>query len=568
MYKGTRFPLWQGMSWLILAATLSLGSAYAKDSPTPEVRRNNGLLQLMVDDRPYIALAGEVHNSSASNTQYMKATWDKMEALNVNTAIIPIYWELTEPEEGRFDFALIKDHLAQAQARGMRIVLLWFGSKKNARSTYAPDWVRADPKRFPRTVIGSPGLQQKQGELPVLSIFSQSTLDADANAFAQVLKFLATHDKQHTVIAVQVQNETGLLGDSRERSPEAEEAWKREVPSELMAHLEHNKQALSPFIKEAWAKQGYRTTGTWPEVFGDDMRGDEIFMAWHQARSVDTVAAAGKKQLPLPMYANAWLGPQAPQDSAGTYPSGGPVPQVMDIWTAGAPQLDWLSPDIYVDDFDAWASQYTTSDNMLFVPEARFIVGNLFKTIGLYRGVGFSPFGIEDGFLGNEIAEVYGLLGPMTEVIARTQADNKIRGFALEPTSQEQFTFDNYTITVKGQHESLLTKLRDMGVPPPVDRRAKKQQADSSVAPDSSDLRPSGLIIETGSDEFLIVGRDLYLEFKPKQGSQESVEISRVEEGSFQAGKWVAGRVLNGDQRLRLVPPDRFGIAKIKLIRH
>lgn len=567
MYKHAKNSLWLRISSLILAAALNVGNVHAKESPLPEVRRNNGLMQLMVDNRAYIALAGEVHNSSASSTDYMKAIWDKMAALNVNTAVVPVYWELIEPTEGRFDFALLKDHLAQAQSRNMHIVLLWFGTKKNARSTYTPDWVRADSERFPRAVIGAPGSQKKQSELPVLSIFNQATLDADAKAFAQVLKFLSVHDKQHRVIAVQVQNESGLLGDSRERSAAAESSWKSEVPVELISYLESNKDGLSPYIKDAWAKQGNRTTGTWAQVFGDDARGDEIFMAWHQARALEALAAAGKKELALPMYANAWLGPQAPQDTGGIYPSGGPIPQVMDIWKAATSRLDWLSPDIYVDDFDGWASRYATADNLLFIPEARFIVGNLFKTIGRYRGVGFSPFGIEDGFLGNEISEVYGLLSPMTNVIAHAQAANKIRGFALEPASQEKFTFDGYTITVKGQYESLLTKLRDMGIPPPVDRRVNKQQADSSVAPDSSDLRPSGLIIQTGSDEFLIVGRDLYLEFKPSQGTDESVEISRVEEGSFHDGKWVAGRVLNGDQRLRLVPPDRFGITKIKLIR-
>ena len=37
---------------------------------------------------------------------------------------------------------------------------------------------------------------------------------------------------------VQVENEIGLLGDSRDRSSAADDAWAQPVPEELVGHLQ------------------------------------------------------------------------------------------------------------------------------------------------------------------------------------------------------------------------------------------------------------------------------------------------------------------------------------------
>ena len=63
---------------------------------------------------------------------------------------------------------------------------------------------------------------------------------------------------------------------------------------------------------------------------------DEIFMAWHYAKFVNKVMEEGKAEYCIPMFVNAWL--QQPNMAwPGTYPSGGPLPQVHDVWRAGAP---------------------------------------------------------------------------------------------------------------------------------------------------------------------------------------------------------------------------------------
>jgi hypothetical protein len=558
------------ISWLCsiaAAAAMTLaGNAMAAEAPLPKLQANGSAIQLMVDGKPWIALGGEVHNSTASSAAYMAPVWDRLAALHLNTVVTPAYWELSEPEEGRFDFSLVDDQIRQARARNLRIVLLWFGSLKNAKSTYAPAWVRADQTRFPRAVARPSPSPFAKGDKP-LSVFGDATVAADARAFARLMDHLARNDPEHTVIAVQVENETGLLGDSRDRSPAAEAAWNGPVPPALIDHLLRNKGHLEPALDALWSRGGYRRTGTWAQVFGTAWQAEELFMAWGVSRLVDTVAAAGKARLALPMYANAWLGPQKPTDAAGAYPSGGPVPRVFDVWRAGAPHLDWLSPDIYVDDFETWAAAYARADNPLFVPEARFVVGNLFEALGRHRAIGFSPFGIEDGLPDSQIAEAYALLGEVRPLIAEAQARGNIAGFALKPGETPRFTLGDYVLTVRSQSETLRKTLLDIGVSLPADAPERRPQTNGSHGVELTDTRPSGLAVRLGADEFLIVGRDLDVSFAARATPEVSAEFATIEEGRYADGRWVAGRTINGDERLSILPADRFGMVRIRLIR-
>ncbi len=532
----------------------------------PQVRKQGKAVQLMVDGKPWTALAGEVHNSVASNAAYMAPIWDRLALLNLNTVITPAYWELVEPEEGRFDFALIDAQLREARQRKMRIVLLWFGSLKNAKSSYAPEWVLANRRRFPRAVTRPSSLPFAKGE-PQISVFDDAVVNADAKAFAAVMAHLAEVDPQHTVIAVQVENETGILGDSRDRSEAANHAWNAQVPAALMSHLERQKGRLVPSLEALWAKTGYRKSGTWAQVFGESWEAEELFMAWGTSHLVGRVAATGKAALALPMYANAWVGPQRPGDFAGAYPSGGPVPRVFDVWKAGAPSLDWLSPDIYVDDFSGWVKQYAMPGNMLFVPEARYVVGNLFLALGQYQATGFSPFGIETGVPGNQISEAYGLLSGLGDMIGRCQADGKLTGFALAKGETHTATLGDYVVTVRGQQEALSKMLLDMGITIPTEKPEQKVQNIGDQASELSDTRPMGLVVQLTGDEFLVIGKDVNVSFARKTGNGSEAELARVEEGSYVDGRWTMRRVINGDERLNITPTNRFGMTRIKLIR-
>lgn len=547
---------------IVLAALLVGVAATAEPLPTLRDR------QLLVDGKPYLALGGELHNSSASSPDYMTPVWDKLQAMHVRTVVSTVSWEDSEPKEGRFDFSLVDAQIAEARKRGMRLVLIWFGAFKNASSTYAPTWVRADTSRFPRAVAKSalkevftyPGAMPK----PVLSVFSSELLNADRKAFAALMKHLAAVDADHRVIMVQVNNKSGLLRDSRDRSAPAEAAWKTPVPTELTKFLAANRAALKPELDALWARQGRRTSGTWAEVFGTDWQADEVFMAWHFARYMEALAAAGKKELKLPMYANGWLGPQQGQPTAGQYPSGGPARRVLDVWRAAAPSLDMLSPDIYTPNAKDVLADYDHAGNPVFVPEAEFRTGNLFWALGQHRAIGYSVFGIEDGRADSQFAQALSQLSGMDELIARAQAEGRIAGVLLDDGKPAVIKLGGYSITVQETMGLLRQMLLDVGLQAPPPPPPLPSETEGPLArPAPGDGRAFGIIIAEGNDTFLIVGKGFTADFA--KGSVLA-ELDRVEEGRITAESWKFGRNLNGDERLTIIPTDRVGTIRVRLM--
>lgn len=260
-------------------------------TPAPHLRTQGSATQLIVDGAPFLILGGELHNSSASSLEYMRPIWERMVALNFNTVLAPISWELLEPEEGVFDFTLVDGLIQDARRHELRLVLLWFGSWKNGQSSYAPVWVKQDPQRFPRVVT-------RAGEpLEVLTPLAESSREADARAFAALMRHIRIVDGDvHTVIMVQVENEVGVLSDTRDWSALAARAFDGAVPGALLDQLQSHRQELTPELDERWETSGFATAGSWGEVFGAGDATDEIFMAWHYARYVDEVARAGKAE--------------------------------------------------------------------------------------------------------------------------------------------------------------------------------------------------------------------------------------------------------------------------------
>jgi beta-galactosidase GanA len=207
----------------MLAALLLLGSPAVVEEPLPHLEGRH----LIVDGKPWLLLGGELANSSASSRAYMASRWDSLAALHLNTVLMPVSWELIEPEEGRFDFVAVDGLLADARAHDLRVVLLWFGSWKNSMSSYAPAWVKRDGARFPRarTADGAP--------IEMLSPFAPANRQADAHAFAALMAHLAETDPERTVLMVQVENEIGMIPEPRDHSPPARAAWGEPVPEGL-----------------------------------------------------------------------------------------------------------------------------------------------------------------------------------------------------------------------------------------------------------------------------------------------------------------------------------------------
>lgn len=558
---------------LIPAILCAAGYCTAQPAPLPQVHQNGAVRQFFVDNKPFIMLAGELHNSSASSIDYMKPIWDQLAAMHLNTVIGTVSWELLEPEEGRFDFSLVDAQIREARQRNMRLVLIWFATWKNAGSSYVPRWVKADRKRFPPMVLkprSTGGMamfaayMERQGVGP-LSALGEETLKADAKAFGALMRHIREVDPQHTVIMMQVENEAGSLGDSRDHSPLAEAAWSKPVPAGLIGYLAQNKAALLPEMQEVWGRNGYKMSGTWAEVFGTDEWADEVFMSYYVGRFIGEVAKAGKAELNIPMYANAWLGPQPGQALPGQYPSGGPVARVIDVYRAAAPALDVVAPDIYVEDFKGTCALYARSGNPLLIPEARDQVGNLFWAIGHHAAWAWSPFGIEDLNPEGQVAQAYKALSGFLPQLAEWQAAGKVKGIlVIDGEKQDPVSLGGYKIT--------LSKGRELFGDGGNASTSSKSELPGAVALGSrampDDTRPFALVVNTGRDEFLFIGANGDPVFEADSPGPPRVGVAAKDQGHYEDGKWIAGRRLNGDELFMPgLPNNSIGLLMVRLVR-
>ena len=535
----------------------------------PHLERNGSHLQLIVDERPYLLLGGELYNSTSSDPRHFGPVFAELAAAGVSTVIATVSWEQVETAEGSLDFTVLDEILAAARANSVRLVLIWFGAFKNAASTYAPRWVRADRRRFPRAAV-RPGQRASftyEGATPkpVLSVFSPELLAADRKAYCAMLAHLRDHDPQHTVVLIQVENETGLLGDSRDRSAGAELAWHSEVPPAL---VEAARSGRLPVSAETLATStGTRSGGgTWSEVFVEDATTDEIFMAWAFASYVGDLAAAGKHIHPLPTYVNAWQGPQPGQERPGQYPSGGPTDRMRNVWRLAAPAIDFLSPDIYTDEVADVLAAYSAEDNPLFVPEAKLNAGNLFKAIGSHAAIGYCAFGIEDARADSQFLTAQRLLRAASDVVTAAQAHDHIRGVLIDGDIDDlTLRLGDLTITARHSARLLRRMLLDAGVEPPVLSEAVVNERKSgSNRFDPADRRPFGIIIATDDDELLLIGQGFSVDFTLDDGL---IEIDEVVEQRLLDGRMTDGRRINGDERLEILPLDGIGAARVRLLR-
>ena len=536
------------ITYLLLCASLVLiyqANSQAQQQRVPHLRKQGTATQLIVDDKPFLVLAGELGNSSSSGLEYMRPVWPKLAALKLNTVLIPVYWELIEPVEGKFDFTLVDGLIQDARKQNLHLVPLWFASWKNSMSCYAPSWVKTDQQRFPRS-------QDKNGAgMEILSPFNKENFEADARAFAAFMRHVREVDgNDHTVIMVQVENEIGMIPDSRDRSTVANQLFSERVPAELMNYLSEHKEQLIPEFRTAWAANGFKISGTWEEVFGKGPATDEVFMAWYFARYVDRVTEAGKKEYSLPMFVNAAL--IRPGHMPGQYPSAGPLPHLIDIWRAGAPKIDFFSPDIYFQNFAEWVRKYDRSGNAVFIPEAMpgsVDAVNAMYAIGQHNAIGFSPFSIDslDEETTNAVTAGYDLLNQLTPLILNHQGKGTMAGLLPDGPEQrqpQQLRLGNHTLNVT---------------------------FDRPTAQNTSVLS-GGLVIAIAPDEYVFAGTGLTVTFEAAGSGDPIVGLLSVDEGKYVNGQWVVTRRLNGDQthqgrHLRL-PAGKFGIQRIKLYRY
>ncbi len=533
---------------------LAVATAPAAATAPPHLAPHGTTKQLIVDDKPFLILGGELGNSSASDLVALKPHWADFRRLRMNTVVAPVTWELIEPAEGRFDWSSVDGLLADAHGAGQHLILLWFGSWKNSMSSYVPAWVKRDQARFPRT-------QRADGQgSEILSPLAPANEEADAGAFRALMAHLKAVDgDDHTVIMVQVENEMGMLPTARDRSPAADAAFSGPVPRPLIDWLVRHRAALVPELKALWEANGARTSGDWRSVFGSGAAGEEVFTAWCFASYAEAVARAGKAAYDLPMYVNVAL--NRPGRAPGDYPSGGPLPHLIDVWKVGAPSIDFIAPDIYFPNFGEILGHYDRPDNALFIPEANQAgraesPSEAMLAFGRYDAFGFSPFSIDTatGPGAEALGEAYDLLSDIAPLILAARGTGRMTGFrpnmaydgAVDDAPQSA-TLGDYRITAS---------FLDTWTP------KEGQKTDTHGA----------LVIQLASDEYLVAGSGVTFTFAPVTPGPPQAGLERVEEGRFVDEQWQRGRVLNGDQtnqgRFVRLPSDTWGIQRVKLYRY
>jgi hypothetical protein len=514
---------------VVLGLILPLVSVAAEK---PHLVTKDGRHALIVDGAPFLVLGAQINNSS-SWASTLPQVWPALEEMHANTIEAPIYWEQLEPRPGAFDFSTADLLVKGAREHHLHLVILWFGTWKNGNMHYVPQWVKTDTKTYPRVInaAGEP--------IDVLAANSSTNLQADQRAFAALMHHVAEIDgNDHTVILVQVENESGIVGSPRDYSKASNREFAGQVPADLLRVM-------------------HKDAGTWSEVFGG--RAEETFQAYQQARYVNEIAKAGKRELDIPYYCNVWLEypinqlpeRQVPNPGIG-WPSGGPTQAMLPLWKAFAPAIDIIGPDIYSDDrrfYSGVLDTYARGDNALWIPETGS--GDSYAPylyLALGKGaIGFSPFGVDytgwtwaeapaetsaphDRPTGGPRAHTanYALLAPMDRELAQLNFAGKLKTAVDAPGSAEQeLDFGPWKATVR------------FGFPQP----------DGRPAPGTPDHSGRALVAQIGPDEFLVTGVDASVFFHTA-GHLPGIrsQILQAEVGHYVDGKWLPLRLWNGDQ--------------------
>jgi len=500
------------------------GLCRASGAAMPKLIEQNGQYALLVDDQPFFVLGGQAHNSSAWPGM-LPQVWAAIEGMHANTLEIPMYWQQIEPRQGEFDFSVVDTIIKEARSHNVRLVLLWFGTWKNGNTDYTPSWIKLNPEKYPH-VVG------RNGQIVVSpSPFAKATMEADAKAFAAVMKHLKKFDSRHTVIMIQVENEPGTYGSPRDFSEAANKLFDGPVPAALL-----KSEVLQALNKPTDAK------GTWSQVFGRDA--DEFFHAWAVARYINYVAEAGQAVNPLPMYVNVALVAEP----------GGAMHEVIPIYKVAAPAVGVLAPDIYQQKEQAMKTMeyYDRPDNALFVPETLGSVDYLYEVIRR-GGIGFSPFGVDgrrwsaNGTPAAEsqrspLATQYAMLRLADGELGKWIFERRLHLAAVsEQDAKQEVDLGAWLATIS------FGSGRRWGPLP----TTQPEAAASPSGRFGGQSNPGGraVIAQLGDNEFVVMAAQCRVAFRPSGAHKDKPwQFLKVEEGRYENGMFKLLRLRNGDE--------------------
>ena len=477
---------------------------------------------------PCPILGGELSNSAATSVEDIDEVMPRMRVLGLNTVLVPAYWELMEPREGKFDFTLIDRTIDVARLEQLHVVFLWFGAWKNSMSCYTPGWFKQDTKRFPRAMTA----EGKQME--IASCFSNNVLQADLKAFSALMRHILEKDPQReVVIMMQIENEIGMLESARDHSPLAEKAYKQE---------------------------------RWAERYGTDEYADEKFMALSYARYVEHLAKAAREILrpeglsvarnhDMPLYVNAAMNSRGRRP--GEYPSAGPLAHLIDFWHEGAPSIDILAPDIYDTGFKSWCAQYAMPlrpqdggkiKNRLFIPESRCCENSGVRALyafGEHQAIGFSPFAIDQASTKEteSVTQAYGLLKQLSN--GKWLNSKMSWGLLFDQEDRERIIDDDGVVMTCRHYFTL-----------PWDPRA----TDGTTWPEGG-----AMLVRLGKFDYLLAGSGVVIDFKTPTEKQQEQQKTLGEDGFAEAGAITQHLTPNthkfNGKRLGLLAVDEVSIA-------
>lgn len=499
----------------------------------PKIEKVNDGFCFMINNCPYIMLAGEVHNSACTSRTYMDTVWEKAKSIHCNTVLTPVYWEVIEPKEKVYDFSSVEWLVEDARKHDLKLVLLWFGSWKNGHSTYVPEWIKTDLVRFPR-VENEYGMKTK-----TLSMFGSDIFSVEAETLQKLMSFIEKYDcNEQTVIAMQIENEVGVLGTRRDYSQKATEIYNKEIP-EIFENdiLPKDKIKCSEFCGQK---------RSWQAVFKE--KADEIFMSWNYASYIDELAKKGKEIYNIPMFTNAWL-KENEDEEPGFYPCGGPVQSMVEIWKKTTKYLDLVCPDIYTFKFEQTAAKYARKDNPLMVPETRrdkWAPSNLYAAIGTYNALCYAPFGLEsvgedksyitqiihtdsnDKNVSSKLVEEYlsdsyKMFGNMQSIITQYYGTQKMIGFVQNEGSMcKHIRLGKYRIKIEYYHK---------------------------IGDDNTFIPAAGIIIQEAEEKLIFLGYG-YRAYLETTNTGKQLDFLSLEKGVYEDNaNWVKHMDLNGDEQ-------------------
>ena len=142
-----------------LMCPLAFAASQSKNGPVPatsaseipHLRKQGTATQLIVDGKPFLALAGR----TAQQQRHQRRVHEAGMAQDRRSPNSTPSWRAfpgprSNHRKGSSTSACWTASIRDARSHNLRLVLLWFATWKNGLSSYPPDWVKKDFERFPR----------------------------------------------------------------------------------------------------------------------------------------------------------------------------------------------------------------------------------------------------------------------------------------------------------------------------------------------------------------------------------------------------------------------------------